>query len=34
MFGKADSALGGSVLQFARAIDKPAVTATKAVAVR
>jgi hypothetical protein len=34
MFGKADSALGGSVLQFARTVDKPAVSATKAVAVR
>jgi pilus assembly protein CpaE len=34
MFGKADSALGGSVLQFARTVDKPAATATKAVAVR
>jgi hypothetical protein len=27
MFTKADSVLGGSLLQFARAIDKPAVTA-------
>ncbi len=34
MFGKADSALGGSVLQFARALDKPAAPATRAVAVR
>ncbi len=34
MLGKADSALGGSVLQFARTVDKPAATATKAVAVR
>ena len=35
MFGKADSALGGSVLQFARAVDKPAaVAATTAVALR
>jgi pilus assembly protein CpaE len=34
MFGKADSALGGSVLQFARTVDKPAASATKAVAVR
>jgi pilus assembly protein CpaE len=34
MFGKADSALGGSVLQFARAVDKPAVSATRAVALR
>jgi len=34
MFGKADSALGGSVLQFARTVDKPAAVATTAVAVR
>ncbi|MGZ8437311.1 MAG: response regulator [Candidatus Limnocylindrales bacterium] len=34
MFGKADSALGGSVLQFARTVDKPAAAATTAVAVR
>ncbi|HEX7950350.1 MAG TPA: response regulator [Candidatus Limnocylindrales bacterium] len=34
MYGKADSPLGGSVLQFARTVDKPAATATKAVAVR
>jgi pilus assembly protein CpaE len=34
MFGKADSPLGGSVLQFARAVDKPATPATKAVAIR
>jgi pilus assembly protein CpaE len=34
MFGKADSALGGSVLQFARTVDKPVASATKAVAVR
>ncbi|MBI3749773.1 MAG: response regulator [Chloroflexi bacterium] len=34
MFGKADSALGGSVLQFARTVDKPAASATKAVALR
>ncbi len=34
MFGKADSALGGSVLQFARTVDKPAASASKAVAVR
>jgi pilus assembly protein CpaE len=34
MFGKADSPLGGSVLQFARTVDKPATSATKAVAVR
>ena len=34
MYGKADSALGGSVLQFARTVDKPAATATKAVALR
>jgi Response regulators consisting of a CheY-like receiver domain and a winged-helix DNA-binding domain len=34
MFGKADSALGGSVLQFARAVDKPVVATTSAVAIR
>jgi pilus assembly protein CpaE len=34
MFGKADSALGGSVLQFARTVDKPVVSTTSAVAVR
>jgi pilus assembly protein CpaE len=34
MFGKADSALGGSVLQFARTVDKPVASASKAVAVR
>ena len=34
MFGKADSALGGSVLQFARTVDKPVAAATTAVAVR
>ena len=34
MFGKADSALGGSVLQFARTVDKPVVSTSKAVAVR
>jgi pilus assembly protein CpaE len=35
MFGKADSPLAGSVLHFARTVDKPAAaTATKAVAVR
>jgi hypothetical protein len=34
MFTKADSALGGSVLQFAKAVDKAAVTKTTAVAVR
>ncbi len=34
MFGKADSALGGSVLQFARTVDKPAALVTKAVALR
>ena len=34
MFGKADSALGGSVLQFARTVDKPIASATKAVAIR
>ena len=34
MFGKADSALGGSVLQFARTLDKPVASTTKAVALR
>jgi pilus assembly protein CpaE len=34
MFGKADSALGGSVLQFARTVDKPVASTSKAVAVR
>ena len=34
MFGKADSAFGGSVLQFARTVDKPAASTSKAVAVR
>jgi pilus assembly protein CpaE len=34
MFGKADSALGGSVLQFARTVDKPVPSMSKAVAVR
>src|SRR2546428_8493130 len=34
MFGKADSALGGSVLQFARTVDKPALAAATAVARR
>jgi pilus assembly protein CpaE len=34
MFGKSDSALGGSVLQFARTVDKPVVSTSKAVAVR
>ncbi|HEY6014245.1 MAG TPA: response regulator [Candidatus Limnocylindrales bacterium] len=34
MYGKADSALGGSVLQFARTVDKPVASATKAVAIR
>ena len=34
MFGKADSALGGSVLKFARTVDKPIATASRAVAVR
>jgi len=34
MFTKADSALGGSLMQFAKAVDKAAVTKTTAVAVR
>jgi pilus assembly protein CpaE len=34
MFGKADSPLGGSVLQFARTVDKPAAATSKVVAVR
>ena len=34
MFTKADSALGGSLLQFARAVDKPAAGATKAATTR
>ena len=34
MFGKADSALGGSVLQFARTVDKPVAVTTTALAVR
>jgi pilus assembly protein CpaE len=34
MFGKADSALGGSLLQFARSVDKPVASTTSAVAVR
>ncbi|MEA2607877.1 MAG: pilus assembly protein CpaE [Chloroflexota bacterium] len=34
MFDKSDSALGGSVLQFAKAVDKPIVSTTSAVAVR
>jgi pilus assembly protein CpaE len=34
MFGKADSALGGSVLQFARTVDKPVASTVTAVAVR
>ena len=34
MFTKADSALGGSVLLFAKAVDKAAVARTTAVAVR
>jgi len=34
MFTKADSALGGSLLQFAKAVDKTAVVKTTAVALR
>ena len=34
MFTKADSVLGGSLLQFARAIDKPPAAAMKAVTAR
>jgi len=34
MFTKADSALGGSMLQFARAVDKPAAGATQAATTR
>jgi hypothetical protein len=32
MFTKADSALGGSLLQFARTVDKPAAASQKAPA--
>jgi len=32
MFTKADSALGGSLLQFARTVDKPAAAAAAAPA--
>ena len=34
MFTKADSALGGSLLHFARAVDKPAAAAMSTVPVR
>jgi pilus assembly protein CpaE len=34
MFTKADSALGGSLLQFARSVDKPATPATQAATAR
>src|SRR6185295_13329469 len=34
MFGKADSALGGSVLHFAKTVDKPVMATSSAVAVR
>lgn len=34
MFTKADSALGGSLLQFARSVDKPAEGATQAASTR
>ena len=34
MFTKADSVLGGSLLQFARAVDKPATAGATATATR